>query len=236
MRESSSRSSRAFAEGVISRGRRRRRGRARLHRPAVLRRRLAGPAGRDVHRQPQPGAVQRHQDVPGRRRADRPGLRAGHHPRLGRARQLRPRRPARGRRGDRSATSWPSTPPTCARWSTCPGIRPLKVVVDAGNGMGGHTVPVVLAGLPLDVVPLYFELDGSFPNHEANPLDPANLVDLQAGGPRARRRHRAGLRRRRRPRASSSTSGASRSARRRSPRWSPSASWPRAAGRRSSTT
>jgi phosphomannomutase len=58
--------------------------------------------------------------------------------------------------------------------------RPLKVVVDAGNGMGGHTVPVVLTGLPLDIVPLYFELDGSFPNHEANPLDPANLVDLQA--------------------------------------------------------
>ena len=60
------------------------------------------------------------------------------------------------------------------------GIRRLKVVVDAGNGMGGHTVPVVLADLPLDVVPMYFELDGSFPNHEANPLDPANLVDLQA--------------------------------------------------------
>jgi phosphomannomutase len=60
-------------------------------------------------------------------------------------------------------------------------IRPLKVVIDAGNGMGGHTVPVVLDGLPLDVVPMYFELDGSFPNHEANPLDPANLVDLQAG-------------------------------------------------------
>jgi phosphomannomutase len=61
------------------------------------------------------------------------------------------------------------------------GIRPLKVVVDAGNGMGGFTVPAVLADLPLDVVPMYFELDGSFPNHEANPLDPANLVDLQAG-------------------------------------------------------
>ncbi|WP_327179374.1 phosphomannomutase/phosphoglucomutase [Streptomyces sp. NBC_01335] len=59
-------------------------------------------------------------------------------------------------------------------------IRPLKVVVDAGNGMGGHTVPTVLAGLPLDVVPMYFELDGTFPNHEANPLDPANIVDLQA--------------------------------------------------------
>jgi phosphomannomutase len=63
------------------------------------------------------------------------------------------------------------------------GIRPLTVVVDAGNGMAGHTVPAVLAGLPLTVVPLYFELDGSFPNHEANPLDPANLVDLQRAVP-----------------------------------------------------
>jgi phosphomannomutase len=65
------------------------------------------------------------------------------------------------------------------------GIRPLKLVVDAGNGMGGFTVPAVLGdqvlpALPLEIVPLYFELDGSFPNHEANPLDPANLVDLQA--------------------------------------------------------
>jgi phosphomannomutase len=66
------------------------------------------------------------------------------------------------------------------------GIRPLTVVVDAGNGMGGHTVPAVLgttAGLPelpVTVIPLYFELDGTFPNHEANPLDPANIVDLQA--------------------------------------------------------
>lgn len=59
-------------------------------------------------------------------------------------------------------------------------IRPLKVAVDAGNGMGGHTVPAVLGGLPLEIVPLYFELDGNFPNHEANPLEPANLVDLQA--------------------------------------------------------
>jgi phosphomannomutase len=63
-------------------------------------------------------------------------------------------------------------------------IRPLKVVVDAGNGMGGYTVPAVLGdarldALPLEIVPLYFELDGTFPNHEANPLEPANLVDLQ---------------------------------------------------------
>ena len=64
-------------------------------------------------------------------------------------------------------------------------IRRLKVVVDAGNGMGGLTVPAVLgeaaglAGLPLDIIPMYFELDGSFPNHEANPLNPDNIVDLQ---------------------------------------------------------
>ena len=61
------------------------------------------------------------------------------------------------------------------------GIRTLKVVVDAGNGMGGYTVPAVLGeGLPLEIVPLYFELDGTFPNHPANPMDPDNLVDLQA--------------------------------------------------------
>ncbi|WJY89179.1 phosphomannomutase/phosphoglucomutase [Corynebacterium confusum] len=58
--------------------------------------------------------------------------------------------------------------------------RPLVVAVDAANGMGGHTVPAVLEGLNLDIRPLYFELDGTFPNHEANPLDPKNLVDLQA--------------------------------------------------------
>ncbi|HEY5202108.1 MAG TPA: phosphomannomutase/phosphoglucomutase [Acidothermaceae bacterium] len=60
------------------------------------------------------------------------------------------------------------------------GIRPLKVVVDAGNGMGGYTVPIVLKDLPLDIVPMYFELDGNFPNHEANPIDPKNTADLQA--------------------------------------------------------
>lgn len=60
------------------------------------------------------------------------------------------------------------------------GIRHLTVAVDAGNGMGGFTAPIVLAGLPLTVIPMYFELDGSFPNHEANPIEAANLVDLQA--------------------------------------------------------
>jgi phosphomannomutase len=59
-------------------------------------------------------------------------------------------------------------------------IRRLRVVVDAGNGMGGLTVPVVFDGLPVDLTSLFFELDGSFPNHEANPIDPENLRDLQA--------------------------------------------------------
>jgi phosphomannomutase len=58
--------------------------------------------------------------------------------------------------------------------------RRLKVVVDAANGMAGHTVPAVFRGLDVDLVPLYFELDGTFPHHEANPLEPANLRDLQA--------------------------------------------------------
>jgi phosphomannomutase len=59
-------------------------------------------------------------------------------------------------------------------------LRPLRVAVDAGNGMGGHTTPAVLGVIPsITLLPLYFELDGTFPNHEANPLDPANLVDLQ---------------------------------------------------------
>jgi len=65
------------------------------------------------------------------------------------------------------------------------GSRRLKVVVDAGNGMAGYTVPAVLGDakldpLPLDIIPMYFELDGTFPNHEANPLEPKNIVDLQA--------------------------------------------------------
>ncbi|HZC12253.1 MAG TPA: phosphomannomutase/phosphoglucomutase [Mycobacterium sp.] len=61
------------------------------------------------------------------------------------------------------------------------GLRRLRVAVDAGNGMAGHTAPAVLSSIgSITLLPLYFELDGSFPNHEANPLDPANLADLQA--------------------------------------------------------
>ncbi|MCM3515847.1 MULTISPECIES: phosphomannomutase/phosphoglucomutase [Nocardioides] len=61
--------------------------------------------------------------------------------------------------------------------------RPLRVVADAGNGMAGHTAPAVFERLGADVVdlvPMYFELDGTFPHHEANPIDAENLRDLQA--------------------------------------------------------
>jgi len=58
--------------------------------------------------------------------------------------------------------------------------RRLSVVVDAGNGMAGHTAPAVLGHLDLDVTPMYYKLDGTFPHHEANPIEPANLADLQA--------------------------------------------------------
>lgn len=58
-------------------------------------------------------------------------------------------------------------------------IRAFKVVVDAGNGMAGVTVPLVFKHLPCKLVPMYFELDGNFPNHPANPIEPENLKDLQ---------------------------------------------------------
>ena len=84
------------------------------------------------------------------------------------------------------------TPGTVSRRDLLPGyadhlrklvdisaIRPLTVAVDAGNGMAGRTVPAVFEGLPITLIPLFFELDGTFPNHEANPIDPDNLRDLQ---------------------------------------------------------
>jgi phosphomannomutase len=58
-------------------------------------------------------------------------------------------------------------------------IRPLKIAVDAGNGMAGLTIPQTFKHLPCTIVPLYFELDGTFPNHEANPLEPENIEKLQ---------------------------------------------------------
>jgi phosphomannomutase len=58
-------------------------------------------------------------------------------------------------------------------------LKPMKIVVDAGNGMAGRLIPPVFDKIPGELIPLYFELDGTFPNHEANPLEPQNIVDLQ---------------------------------------------------------
>ena len=68
-------------------------------------------------------------------------------------------------------------------------IRPLKVVIDAGNGMAGHTAPAAFDRLNCEVIPMYFELDGTFPNHEANPIDAKNLKDLQ----KAVKKHKADI-------------------------------------------
>jgi len=67
----------------------------------------------------------------------------------------------------------------CRSFVDANALRPLKVAIDAGNGMAGKTVPIVFEPLPFEVSPLYFELDGTFPNHPANPIEEANLVDLQ---------------------------------------------------------
>ena len=68
-------------------------------------------------------------------------------------------------------------------------IRALKIVIDAGNGMGGYTAPAVFQRLNAEVIEMYFELDGTFPNHEANPIEPSNLVDLQ----KAVKKHKADI-------------------------------------------
>jgi phosphomannomutase len=68
-------------------------------------------------------------------------------------------------------------------------IKPLRIAVDAGNGMAGETIQYVFKNLPCEIIPLYFELDGNFPNHPASPIEPENMIDLQA----AVREHRCDL-------------------------------------------
>ena len=67
----------------------------------------------------------------------------------------------------------------CRSFVDAAALRPLRIAIDAGNGMAGKTVPLVFSELPFEVFPLFFELDGTFPNHPANLIEPANLVDLQ---------------------------------------------------------
>ena len=162
--------------------RRRGRHRAGQHRRAVVRLGFARPAGRDVHRQPQSRQLQRDQVLPPGGPARRAGG-AGGHPRArpgGRppgpdagAPAVRP-----GTRTERDLLG--AYADHLLSLVDLSGIRRLKVVVDAGNGMGGLTTPAVLGGQNLEIVGLYLDLDGSFPNHPPNPLEPANLVDAQA--------------------------------------------------------
>jgi phosphomannomutase len=77
----------------------------------------------------------------------------------------------------------------CLSFINIAAIKPLKVVVDAGNGMAGLIVPAIFSRLPVELIPLYFKLDGTFPNHPASPIEPENMVDLQ----RAVREHDADL-------------------------------------------
>jgi len=77
----------------------------------------------------------------------------------------------------------------CLSFIEVRNMKPLRIVVDTGNGMGGLIVPAVFQRLPLEVIPLYFELDGTFPNHPASPIEPENMADLQS----AVRKHKADL-------------------------------------------
>jgi phosphomannomutase len=67
----------------------------------------------------------------------------------------------------------------CLIFINTEGLRPLKIVVDAGNGMAGKMLPPIFEELPFEYVPMYFELDGSFPNHPPNPIEPENMLELQ---------------------------------------------------------
>ena len=169
-------------------GRRRHRWSGWLHRPALLRQRHPRPARRDVHRQPQPGPVQRHQAVPRGRRAGRPGHRPAPRSATGRA------APGRRAAAGRPTPGHASTEPRPAGRATPRYLREPGRPVAASGALQGrrrrgqrhgraHRARPCSARPPAcrsTVVPLYFELDGTFPNHEANPLEPENLRDLQA--------------------------------------------------------
>ena len=150
MRESGVELSAEFAAGARAAGATRRRPRARLDRHDVLRRRAARRPGRDVHRLAQPRRLQRDQDLPRRGQARRPGHGSGRRSATAPQEAIRTRTPTAGRRSaaTSAATCSTSTPSTSAPSSTPSPLRPLKVVADTANGMGGLVVPRVFDGLP----------------------------------------------------------------------------------------
>ena len=209
MRDSAVPLAAAFAARRDAAGRRRDQGRARLHRPALLRQRHPRPARRDVHRQPQPGRATTASSCAARapsRSAATPGSpRSATMVEAGVARRRRP-----GRHLSERDLLDRRTPTHLQSLVDLSGIRPLKVVVDAGNGMGGHTVPAVFerpAGRRSSRSTSSWT--ARFPNHEANPIDPENLRRPAGRGARERRRHRAWPSTATPTAASSSTSAAS---------------------------
>ena len=140
----------AFARGVHRAGRRRRRPRAGLDRPRVLRRRHARRARRDVHRLAQPGPVQRRQVLPRRRPSGRAGHRSGRDQGASRptCSTATARRRPHGRARPPAATCSARSSTTSCRSSTPTSMRPLRVVADTANGMGGLVVPAVFERLP----------------------------------------------------------------------------------------
>ena len=191
-------------------------------------------ARRDVHRQPQPREVQRDQAVPGGRDADRPGHRPRHDPRGRRA--GRPGAAAGGRHASASATCSPTTPAYLRGLVDLSASRPLRVVVDAGNGMGrlhrarGARRPA--AGRRADVLRARRHVPQPR-GQPARPGEPGRPAEARGG---RGRRHRAGLRRRRRPLLRGRRARRAGEPERDHRRWSRSASWPRRRAAPSSTT
>ena len=185
MRESGVELAAAFSDGVRSEGVDVDRPRHGLDRLLVLR--LGAPrcAGRHVHGLAQPGAVQRPQDVPLGRAPHRARHRAGRHRGRGgeAARRAAPRRSTGSWRELDLLDAWADH---VVSFVDVASLRPLKVVADTANGMGGLVVPIVFDRLPFSVEILFPELDGNFPNHPADPIQPENLVALKAGRPRRR--------------------------------------------------
>ena len=161
-------------------------------------------AGRDVHGLPQPRAVQRHQALPRRRPPGRRGHRARARSSAMAAEGVPRRTPAPPEAASRS-TCCASSPSTSARSSTPPCCGRSRSSPTPPTAWAGSVVPAVFDGLPFDLEIMYGELDGTFPNHPADPIQPENLRDLQARvlevgadvGPRLRRRRRPGVPRRR---------------------------------------
>ena len=188
--------------GARGRGGRRRRGarpRDGRHRDGLFRGRRAGARRRHRrHRVAQPEGVHRHEDRPRAARCRSAASRACSTCATARSR-------ARGARRERGEIRdgghlGPASSSACSRSSTSTRCKPLRVVIDAANGMAGAMLPPVLERLPmLDVVRCYFEPDGTFPNHEPNPLLPENREFIVAQDARGGRRLRRRVRRRRRP-------------------------------------